>query len=235
MNALCRVDRPAVPAWVLVTLLCAGCGTDGGDADANPSERLERLRLETALGDIELELYPGKAPLTVANFLRYVDGGFYDGAGFYRVVRLDNQAQSDVKIEVIQGGMGIDTYDAERAPPFPPVPHETTRDTGLAHLDGTLSMARLAPGSATSEFFICVGPQPSLDFGGARNPDGQGFAAFGRVTAGMDVVRAIQAGTTASGAPSQLTAVAGQLLEEGIRITRAERLAAQPPAGQTTP
>jgi peptidyl-prolyl cis-trans isomerase A (cyclophilin A) len=143
--------------------------------------------LETDLGDIVLELFPDAAPITARNFLRYVTEGRYGGASFYRVVREDNQPDDPVKIAVIQGGLGM----GEHPDKYPPIPHETTERSGLRHRDGTLSMGRLAPGSANAEFFICVGDQPELDFGGRRNPDGQGFAAFGRVVQGMDVVRAI--------------------------------------------
>lgn len=148
-----------------------------------------RVALETDLGTIVVELDPERAPVTVANFLRYVDEGRYtEGGRFYRVVRDDNQPDSPVKIAVVQGGLDF----LEPSPlELPPIPHETTEATGLRHLDGTISMARLEPGSASSEIFLCVGDQPELDFGGRRNPDGQGFAAFGRVVDGMDVVRAI--------------------------------------------
>jgi peptidyl-prolyl cis-trans isomerase A (cyclophilin A) len=146
-----------------------------------------RVLMRTALGDIVLEIDETAAPVTAANFLDQVDEGLYSDARFYRVVRMDNQPQNEVKIEVIQGGLGFDA-DSSR----PPIEHETTRETGLRHLDGTVSMARLGPGTASSEFFICIGDQPELDFGGDRNPDGQGFAAFGRVIEGMDVVRTIQ-------------------------------------------
>jgi peptidyl-prolyl cis-trans isomerase A (cyclophilin A) len=101
---------------------------------------------------------------------------------------MTNQPDNEVKIEVIQGGLGND----ERGLGLPPIVHETTAQTGLRHLDGSISMARVEPGTASSEFFICVGDQPELDFGGTRNPDGQGFAVFGRVAVGMEVVRAIQ-------------------------------------------
>ncbi|MFC1535634.1 peptidylprolyl isomerase [Candidatus Neomarinimicrobiota bacterium] len=145
-----------------------------------------QVLIRTELGDIRVELYPDQAPVTAANFLRYVDEGHFAGALFYRTVHMDNQPDSPVKIEVIQGGLAVDTSF------YPPIEHETTAMTGLKHLDGTISMARLEPGSASSEFFICIGDQPELDFGGRRNPDGQGFAAFGRVIHGMDVVRLIQ-------------------------------------------
>ncbi|MDX2006224.1 MAG: peptidylprolyl isomerase [Meiothermus sp.] len=174
------------------------------------------ILIRTDLGEIELELYPAQAPVTVANFLRYVDEGRYQGATFYRAVRLDNQAQSPVKIEVIQGGLGMEAHHAK----LPPIAQETTAHTGLKHLEGTISMARLEPDSAHSEFFICIGEQPELDFGGRRNPDGQGFAAFGRVTRGMEVVRAIQAAATGGDTPP----VQGQWILEPVRITGVSRL-----------
>ena len=141
--------------------------------------------IKTSVGNITVELNH-KAPVTVANFLKYVDAHLYDSSSFFRAVRLDNQPNNPVKIEVIQGG-NVDSLKQ-----FPPIPMETTSQTGLHHLDGTISMARSSPASATSSFFICINDQPSLDFGGKRNPDGQGFAAFGKVTSGMDIVRKIQ-------------------------------------------
>lgn len=148
-----------------------------------------KVKLETTMGDIHLDLYADKAPITVTNFLKYIDAGLMNDGAFYRVVHMKNQEQNDIKIEVIQGGISGNSDIAR----FEPIPLERTRDTGLKHLDGTISMARGAPDTAGSEFFICINDQPSLDFGGMRNPDGQGFAAFGMVTKGMDVVRSIQA------------------------------------------
>ena len=133
-----------------------------------------RVMLATSLGNIELELYPDKAPLTVANFLRLVDGGYLEGGSFYRSVSPENDHGSPV-IAVIQGGIG------DAPSPFAPIAHESTAATGLLHLNGSISMARAAVGTASSEFFICIGDQPALDFGAMRNPDGQGFAVFGRV------------------------------------------------------
>lgn len=147
-----------------------------------------KVKITTTKGDIHLDLYEDKAPITVRNFMRYVDGGHYNDGAFYRVVRMDNQQQNNIKIEVIQGGMSGNSDIGL----FDPIKLERTRDTGIKHLDGAISMARGGPDTASSEFFICVNDQPSLDFGGMRNPDGQGFAAFGMVTQGMDVVRAIQ-------------------------------------------
>lgn len=149
--------------------------------------QLPRVRIQTALGDIVAVLDTISAPVTSANFLRYVDAGLYSGGSFHRTVKPDNQPNNTVKIEVIQGGR-----DSAHADEFDPIPLERTSVTHLRHLDGTVSMARGGPDTATSDFFICVGNQPALDYGGARNPDGQGFAAFGRVTSGMEVVRRIQ-------------------------------------------
>lgn len=147
-----------------------------------------RVLVATELGDIVLEVDTDHAPRTAANFLRYLDAGHYNGGTFHRTVKMDNQPDSPVKIEVIQAGVNAQrTRDG-----FPPIAIERTSETGLRHTDGAISMARGQPDSATSGWFICINDQPSLDFGGARNPDGQGFAAFGRVVQGMDVVRKIQ-------------------------------------------
>jgi arylsulfatase A-like enzyme/cyclophilin family peptidyl-prolyl cis-trans isomerase len=190
----------------------------GAGGAANPRRQRQRegatvprprVQLETTLGRIELELDPDAAPLTVTNFLRYVGAGLYDGGRFHRTVTLSNQPASKVKIEVIQGAAN----PARTNEFLPPISIERTRDTGLKHLDGVISMARDGPDTAQDEFFICIGDQPELDFGGKRNPDGQGFAAFGKVTKGMDVVRRIQA------APAD-----GQKLTPPIRIQRAVRL-----------
>ncbi len=146
------------------------------------------VRIATTAGSILVALDSAKAPITTANFLRYVDGGYYTNGSFFRTVRADNQPRDSVRIGVIQGGPD----STKNGDAFGPIPLERTTATGLRHLDGTISMARDGPNTATSSFFICIGDQPSLDFGGHRNPDGQGFAAFGRVIAGMDVVRRIQ-------------------------------------------
>lgn len=151
------------------------------------SQKKEICVITTALGDITVALYPKKAPITVANFLKYVDAHLYDNTTFFRSVTLNNQPNNEVKIEVIQGG------EVDSTKVFKAIPIERTTKTGLHHKNGTISMARNTPDSATCNFFICINDQPSLDFGGKRNKDGQGFAAFGKVTKGMDVVRKIQA------------------------------------------
>lgn len=152
------------------------------------AQPLPTVKMETRFGDILIEVDTLKAPLTAKNFLKHVQDGSYENAVFYRVVRMDNQPDNKIKIEVIQGGL----FDDERLEKIVPIEHETTQVTGLKHLNGTISMARAEPGTASTEFFICVGDQPELDFGGKRNPDGQGFAAFGQVVKGMKVVRKIQ-------------------------------------------
>lgn len=153
-------------------------------------DRTQRVMvvIRTEVGDIEVEVFMDKAPVTAANFLALVEQDVYTNALFYRVVRMDNQPQNRVKIEVVQGGL----FDDDRVNIYSPIDHETTETTRIKHTDGVISMARNEPGSASTEFFICIGDQPSLDFGGERNPDGQGFAAFGKVTRGMEVVREIQ-------------------------------------------
>lgn len=193
----------------LALAFAAACSERAADAP--------RVIMETAAGDIIIELYPDKAPLTVANFLRYVDEGAYDGAHFYRTTRPSN----DPMITVVQGGLWApweEGMDEGFAAPFPPIAHETTAVSGLTHGDGVISMARSEPGTASSEFFINVGANPSLDFAGERNPDGQGFAAFGKVVAGMDAVRAIHAAPAREGEGFE-----GQILAEPVTIISARR------------
>lgn len=158
--------------------------------EARPGEVL--IRLETPLGVIDLAIDTKRAPITAANFLKYADGGFYDGGRFHRATRRDNYTPAPPNrpmMQIIQAGINPE----RRGAAFPPIPLERTSDTGLRHVVGTVSMARSPEAdSARSDFFICLDDQPSLDFGGKRFDDGQGAAAFGRVVAGMDVVRKIQ-------------------------------------------
>ncbi len=151
---------------------------------ANPAQN-PKVLMRTELGDITVEIFGDKAPITAANFLKYVDNKLYDGSVFHRTVTMDNQPKNEIKIEVIQGGQLAGDKE------FPAIPLERTSVTGIKHTDGAISMARDGPDSATSSFFICVGDKPELDFGGRRNKDGQGFAAFGKVIAGMDIVKKI--------------------------------------------
>jgi peptidyl-prolyl cis-trans isomerase A (cyclophilin A) len=176
-----------------------------------------RVLVQTELGDIVLEVDQQRAPATAANFLRYVDAGHYNGGTWHRTVKMDNQPESPVKIEVIQAGVSAEFAKSG----FPPIALERTSVTGLAHKDGVISMARGTPDSATSGWFICINDQPSLDFGGARNPDGQGFAAFGRVIKGMDVVRKIQ---NAPSSANRTTNTEAQRLTPPIKIIKVARL-----------
>lgn len=203
---------------------------DNAPGTANPSVS---VIITTPLGEIVVDLAQEQAPVTTANFLHYVEGGFYNGGRFHRTVTPDNQSNDnlksekidgginpgetettnlpndDVTIEVIQGGVHPDRQDDLDAP----IILERTSDTGLRHENGTISMARLTEDSAVSDFFICIGDQSELDFGGKRNVDGQGFAAFGKVTDGMDVVKAIQQ------SPAD-----GQSLEPPVEIIQITRL-----------
>ena len=147
---------------------------------------------ETEKGSIEIEVDADRAPITAANFLKYVEAGFYDGGVVNRAVRTDNTVRHDVKIEVIQ--FQIDS--ARRAEQFAPIPLERTSVTGLKHVDSAVSMAPNGLDTATASFSIVIGDQPEMDYGGKRNPDGQGFGVFGRVVRGKDVVRAIQLSPT---------------------------------------
>lgn len=155
---------------------------------SEPEHQFATVVIETKYGDIEVAIDLTAAPITAANFLAYVDDGSYNGGVFHRVVTMENQPNDQIKIEVIQGGFSA-VYPRESNSS---IPLERTSETGLRHVDGAISMARLTPDSADSDFFICINDQPELDFGGRRNPDGQGFAAFGAVTSGIDIVRAIQ-------------------------------------------
>jgi peptidyl-prolyl cis-trans isomerase A (cyclophilin A) len=168
-------------------ILVAALGLCAATSLAAQSPRLPVVVIETSLGTITAEIDSVRAPISAANFLKYVDAGAYNNGRFHRTVRADNQPRDSVKIDVIQGGASRDSGRAR----FPAIELERTNVTGIKHLDGTLSMARAGPNSATSDFFICVGPQPALDFAGHRNLDGQGFAAFGRVLSGMEIVKAI--------------------------------------------
>ena len=145
------------------------------------------VQMNTDYGNIYLKLFVKEAPITCNNFLRYIDEHRYKDFHFYRTVVMSNQPKNNIKIEVIQGGLGFDKHLMK----LPPILHETTDITGIKHLNGTLSMARIEPGSASSEVFICINDQPELDYGGKRNIDGKGFAAFGKVIKGLSVVKLI--------------------------------------------
>lgn len=145
------------------------------------------MEIQTKFGDIEVELFPDQAPISVAAFLKYVDSGYYKNSSFYRVLNDDNQPMGNAETALLQGGIWKTKPNITLAG----IPHETTQQTKLSHTNGTISLAREAPGTANSEFFICIGDQPGFDYGGSNSSDGQGYAAFGRVLKGMEIVRKI--------------------------------------------
>lgn len=165
--------------FIVAMLVLSNCT---GPKTGNP-----HVEITTSFGDIEVELYPKQAPVTVAAFLSYIDSGYYKKSSFYRVLVDEDQPSYAPKSEIIQGG--IWKANSQLLSKIPGIKHETTQQTKLSHTDGTISLARLAPGTAHTEFFICVGDQPGFDFGGENNPDRQGYAAFGKVIRGMDVVK----------------------------------------------
>ena len=179
------------------------------------SEKTTHVIIQTDLGDIEIEVYNSRAPLTAENFLYYVDNDLYDGEGFYRTVRPDTDPRGQ-GMQIIQGGL----LSTESVTAF--IDHETTEMSGLSHTNGAISMARDEPGTGSAAyFFISIGDNTSLDFGGTRNPDGQGYAVFGQVVKGMDVVRAIQLRETSG--PSDNPATKGQFLTKPVRIVEVRR------------
>jgi len=183
-----------------------------GQVDSlRPGEVL--VRIETSFGQIDLAIDTKRAPVTAENFLKYVDGRFYDGGRFHRATRADNykpNLPNRPLLEIIQGSIN----PARRGEGFPAIPLERTSKTGLTHVVGTVSMPRdQEADSATSGFVIHFNDQPSLNHGGMRFDDGQGTAAFGRVVAGMDVARKIQQ-----------QPVKEQALEPPVTITRAFRV-----------
>lgn len=167
---------------LLMISLLAGCGGAGKNSDT------VEIEIRTAEGTIIAELYPKQAPESVKAFLAIVDKGLYKRSNFYRILSDENQPSNAPKAELIQGGLWSRT---QKRPELPRIPHETTQQSGLTHSAGTLSLAREEPGTASSEFFITLSDLPGFDFGGENNADGQGYAAFGKVIKGMDIVRKI--------------------------------------------
>jgi len=184
-----------------------------GAADAG-GDRICRVVIDTVRGPIGVLLELGRAPISAGDFLRYVDRGLYVGGAFYRTVRPDDDPQP-IKIDVVQGGL------TDESKYLDPIAHEPTSRTGLRHRNGTISIARDAVGTGTAgAFFVCIGDQPALDFGGQRNPDGQGFAAFGHVTHGMKLIREIWALKTQGPRGSSV----GELIASPVKILGARRV-----------
>ena len=205
----------------LAALVVAGCGeprpaVDPAANESNvaaapaPLPDTVRVRLETEAGPILLALDHKNAPVTTANFVRYVEAKRFDGTFFYRAARTRGATGRGF----VQGGI---RHSARRA--FPPIGHEPTTKTGLRHVDGTVSMARAAPAGAMGDFFIIVGgAMPSMD----SKPGAPGFAAFGRVEQGMDIVRTLLAAPTVPNAGRG--PMRGQMIEKPVRIVSARRL-----------
>ncbi|MFC5343610.1 peptidylprolyl isomerase [Brevundimonas staleyi] len=198
---------------LLLATLAAGLAAPAFAQDIQtPPAPLPRVQMETTAGRIVIEVEAVKAPITAANFLKYVDERRFDGATFYRAM----QSTPGATTGLVQGGVN---NDPERV--LPPIAHEPTTQTGLSHIDGAVSMARYAPGTATGDFFVSVGPTPSYDAGRSFSVDPDGFAVFGRVVQGMDVVRTILASPTS---PTEGEGfMRGQMLEPKITILQAWR------------
>ena len=200
----------SAPAVTRRHLLAAATALAAGPVWAQPART--RVRLETDKGVILVELADDKAPITVANFLRYVDTGRMNSAIFYRAAR----APGAPTVGLVEAGIKDPTKL------FPPIAHESTLTTGLKHLDGTLSMARFEPGTAVSDFSIMCGEAPHLDAHPEAPGDNLGYAAFGQVIEGMDVVRAILAMPTTGAA--QTPSMQGQILDPPVKILSARRV-----------
>ena len=220
-----RERRRALATWLA---LCAGClpALFGGLA-CQSEERTVGVVLDTDLGEIEVRVYPDRAPISASNFLAWVEGGHYEGATIYRVTRPDNTTGPGA-IEVVQGGLlgeelrsGAPTSPSTG--PIPPIAHETTDTTGMPNERGTIAYARLEPGTADSEFFVNIADNPALDTGNTmRQPDGQGYATFGRVVRGMEILEEIQGRPTITDAGSEV--LRGQMLEQAVPIRHARVL-----------
>lgn len=220
-------------AALAAAALAAAAGAAPGEngplpAPSRPAQADERsvsVVFETPRGEVEVALLPDRAPVSVAQFLRYVDGGHYAGATLYRATRTAAGAAFDI----VQGGLRRlpmltgPTGEAEAEPPFPPIPHETTDETGLANERGVLAYARRDPGTANSEFFFNLGPNRVLDSGvDTPGRDGFGYATFGRVTRGLEVLDEIQQSPT--DAPTEVEVVRGQILNDPVPILRIRRI-----------
>lgn len=204
-----------------ILILCTSCFASGSVGDAFRAEENVQVLIQTSLGKFVVALNVERAPISANNFLHYVDAQLYSNASFYRTVTLEND-KGKPKIEVIQGGREAKGEMYDTASSLNAIAHEPTNVSGLRHIDGAISMARGDVGTATSEFFICIGDQPALDFGAERNPDKQGFAVFGRVIEGMDIVREIHNSQVALTSESAYTR--GQMLSPTIEIISIQRV-----------
>ena len=195
---------------IAISLLALGLAACGSKVDNSPN-----VIFETTLGNIEIEVYPDKAPISSKDFLNYVDRKYYNAQGFYRVVH-DGNDPREMGMSLIQGGrLNVESLG-------PPIAHETTKMTGLRNDAGSVAIARETPGSGSAAFFfINIGNNNFLDHGGERNSDGEGYAVFGKVVDGMDTVKKIQAGKTVTASEDPRTQ--GQFLAEPVIIKKAYR------------
>ena len=228
ISAMARIlpvrQAPQAVSWAL---RAGGLLVLFGGLACQPEERPVAVVLETDLGEIEVRVYPDRAPISASNFLAWVEGGHYEGATIYRVTRSDNTTGPGA-IEVVQGGLlgeelrsGAPTSPSTG--PIPPIAHETTDTTGMPNERGTIAYARLEPGTADSEFFVNIADNPALDTGNTmRQPDGQGYATFGRVVRGMEILEEIQGLPTITDAGSEV--LRGQMLEQAVPIRHARVL-----------
>lgn len=200
---------------LLAAFALASCSPGEAPPSDDASDGSVTAVIETSAGNIALELYPDLAPVTVANFVAHARAGHLDGGEFYRSVRDDNDRAGIAPMNLIQGGHSFGGLEGAEG-----IAHESTGETGLSHVRGAISMARNEPGTATTEFFIMVNDYDGLDAGpGRRNPDEAGYAVFGRVTEGMEVVEAIWLGETSlERAPEDFQFA--QFLVEPVRIER---------------
>jgi peptidyl-prolyl cis-trans isomerase A (cyclophilin A) len=174
-----------------------------------PKPAVVHVTLTTSEGPIVLELEKERAPVTTANFLRYVDGKRFDGTTFYRAVKVQDG------YGLVQGGA---RNDPKRV--FPNIAHEPTSKTGLSHVDGAISMARAAPGTASGDFFIVIGGFPTMNADPTQPGDNLGFAVFGHVSQGMDLIRKIVLAPTTDAGPAEMK---GQMLAAPVKIVSARR------------
>jgi peptidyl-prolyl cis-trans isomerase A (cyclophilin A) len=211
-----KLNRRAILAACLT--LCAAPALAQAPMPATPPPpgaapdlgKTVRVDMVTSEGTIVLDLYPDRAPITVANFLKYVKTKRYDGMEIYRAVRTKGAEDTGF----IQGGV---EKDPRRV--LPPIKHEPTTQTGILHKDGTITMARTAPGTATADFVIMVGPSSYMDANPSAPGDNLGYAAFGQVVEGMDVVKKIMAAPT--GGHARNPVMQGQILDPPVKIISA--------------
>ena len=177
------MSKTLIPFFLILALVGFNCTPSGFKSPT--------IQIKTVFGDIFVELYPDKAPKTVAGFLSYVDSGYFKETSFYRVLKKEDQPTNAFKSEIIQGGLWRTNLEKQKT--IPGIPHESTKETGILHKAGVISLARSEPGTASTEFFICLTDQPVYDYGGEASPEKEklGFSAFGRVVKGFDVVKKI--------------------------------------------